>query len=308
MGRPVIPDPIVQQVDAPATKNEATKNEASKNERKRTRRRAPVLHMGLPLSNNYPVLLAYRKIFSAKIYHGIGWLQTDLARIRTYKHQAKNMTTAVSQCLSSPGNADQQPAPGLSFEEWEAWLGRWDIIADLASFFAPHLIDTYKHSKVVLVERNVDEWIRDMDETLVQPLFSLRGYFFARFIEPLAGSQNNWAMRKLLIAYFQAQTREEMLANMRGAYENHYNTIRSKVPRERLLEFKVEQGWAPLCLFLGEPVPDGPFPKEDELSALKGFLEDTHRRKVKVVALRIGLVIFLCTAVALGVWAYITYT
>lgn len=40
----------------------------------------------------------------------------------------------------------------------------------------------------------------------------------------------------------------------------HCNMIRGLVPKERLLEWTVEDGWEPLCEFLGKPVPDEPFP------------------------------------------------
>lgn len=36
--------------------------------------------------------------------------------------------------------------------------------------------------------------------------------------------------------------------------------IRGLVPKERLLEWTVEDGWEPLCEFLGKLVPDEPFP------------------------------------------------
>ena len=40
----------------------------------------------------------------------------------------------------------------------------------------------------------------------------------------------------------------------------HCNMIRGLVPKERLLEWTVEDGWEPLCIFLEKPVPDEPFP------------------------------------------------
>jgi len=43
-------------------------------------------------------------------------------------------------------------------------------------------------------------------------------------------------------------------------YLAHYDKVRRTVPQERLLEFNVSDGWAPLCSFLGLPVPDMPFP------------------------------------------------
>lgn len=36
--------------------------------------------------------------------------------------------------------------------------------------------------------------------------------------------------------------------------------IRGLVPKERLLEWSVDEGWEPLCAFLGKEVPDEPFP------------------------------------------------
>lgn len=36
--------------------------------------------------------------------------------------------------------------------------------------------------------------------------------------------------------------------------------IRGLVPKERLLEWSAEDGWEPLCKFLGKEVPGIPFP------------------------------------------------
>ncbi len=47
---------------------------------------------------------------------------------------------------------------------------------------------------------------------------------------------------------------------MIDAYERHNAAVRSAVPPERLLEWAVGDGWAPLCDRLGVPIPDQPFP------------------------------------------------
>eukprot|EP00927_Polykrikos_kofoidii_P077974 TRINITY_DN74855_c0_g1_i1.p1 TRINITY_DN74855_c0_g1~~TRINITY_DN74855_c0_g1_i1.p1 ORF type:complete len:264 (-),score=47.37 TRINITY_DN74855_c0_g1_i1:46-837(-) len=39
--------------------------------------------------------------------------------------------------------------------------------------------------------------------------------------------------------------------------------VKKVVPKDKLLVYDVSQGWEPLCRFLGKPVPDEPFPKED---------------------------------------------
>ncbi|KAI0593601.1 hypothetical protein F4775DRAFT_494038 [Biscogniauxia sp. FL1348] len=41
---------------------------------------------------------------------------------------------------------------------------------------------------------------------------------------------------------------------------DHCNMVRGAVPPERLLEWTVEDGWEPLCEFLGKEVPEEPFP------------------------------------------------
>ena len=62
----------------------------------------------------------------------------------------------------------------------------------------------------------------------------------------------------------QVTTREEAVA----AFEQHITDVRAKVPADQLLLFSVKDGWGPLCSFLGVPVPDGPFPRENTTSTL----------------------------------------
>lgn len=51
---------------------------------------------------------------------------------------------------------------------------------------------------------------------------------------------------------------------LRRTYTDHYAHVRSKVPPERLLNFQVKEGWAPLCDFLGKEAPDEPFPRVND--------------------------------------------
>lgn len=40
----------------------------------------------------------------------------------------------------------------------------------------------------------------------------------------------------------------------------HCDMIRGMVPPDRLLEWSIEDGWEPLCKFLGKEIPNEPFP------------------------------------------------
>mmetsp|Transcript_15390 Transcript_15390/g.30379 ORF Transcript_15390/g.30379 Transcript_15390/m.30379 type:complete len:269 (-) Transcript_15390:58-864(-) len=52
-------------------------------------------------------------------------------------------------------------------------------------------------------------------------------------------------------------------------YEKHNAQVRERVPRARLLEFNVKEGWGPLCEFLGKDVPEGGFPHVNESAELE---------------------------------------
>merc|ERR1712187_347825 len=47
---------------------------------------------------------------------------------------------------------------------------------------------------------------------------------------------------------------------LKAGFDSHTRAVREAVPKERLLEFDVKQGWEPLCKFLNLPVPNTAFP------------------------------------------------
>lgn len=47
---------------------------------------------------------------------------------------------------------------------------------------------------------------------------------------------------------------------MMDAMVRHNDAVRAEVPAERLLEWRVTDGWEPICERLGVPVPEEPFP------------------------------------------------
>ena len=72
----------------------------------------------------------------------------------------------------------------------------------------------------------------------------------------------------------------------------HYNMVRGLVPKERLLEWTVEDEWEPLCKFLGKPVPEGePFPNTNAASGWKG--QETREMKRFLYGALEGLTVLL---------------
>lgn len=79
--------------------------------------------------------------------------------------------------------------------------------------------------------------------------------------------------------------------------------IRGLVPKERLLEWSVEDGWEPLCRFLGKPIPEEPFP---HVNAAAGWAGQEMRigKKYILGAIRNVLVFGAVVAGARGLFRY----
>jgi hypothetical protein len=57
-------------------------------------------------------------------------------------------------------------------------------------------------------------------------------------------------------------------AALRKSFTDHYDNVRAKVPKDKLLEFHPREGWAPLCNFLGHDTVQGiPFPKINDAAS-----------------------------------------
>ena len=55
-------------------------------------------------------------------------------------------------------------------------------------------------------------------------------------------------------------------------YHQHIEDVKAAVPADRLLVFSADQGWEPLCEFLGVPVPTTEFPNVNDRAAIKQTL------------------------------------
>ena len=88
--------------------------------------------------------------------------------------------------------------------------------------------------------------------------------------------------------------KEEAIAH----YKKHIDEIKAKVPTEKLLIFSVDQGWEPLCKFLGEDIPDIDFPNVNNRSEIK----KTIAAIVKGSYVILGACIAACAALLYGLY------
>ena len=73
-------------------------------------------------------------------------------------------------------------------------------------------------------------------------------------------------------------------------YIDHYEEVKSIVPAENLLEYKVGSGWDPLCKFLGHEVPKRNFPRGNDTDNFIDRCRTRNRNQMMNVVFRVLVV------------------
>lgn len=148
-------------------------------------------------------------------------------------------------------------------------------------------LDQYPDAKVILTIRDPEKWHKSCMNTIFNAMpgnphsaFGLKvcNFFGLGPIGSLA--------REIVTQVFKYRTADKEFCIK---IFNEYNqTVMRECPKDKLLVFQVEQGWKPLCQFLGCPVPDVPFPHVNDTEQFQQHLVGINRIGYGVVA---GLVL-----------------
>ncbi len=85
-------------------------------------------------------------------------------------------------------------------------------------------------------------------------------------------------------------------------HQKSMDRVRDMVPKENLLEWKVQDGWGPLCEFLGEKQPEGRFPKVNEGAEFGMLAKGIRWGLLRKAANRVGLWVSTLGVVGVGIW------
>ncbi|KAG6367109.1 hypothetical protein INS49_001291 [Diaporthe citri] len=191
--------------------------------------------------------------------------------------------------------------------DWDQVFGKYEGATDIASFFALPLMEAYPEAKVILVERDVDSWYASMEEAIWSTTWGWRAFLIMDVIGRLKGLQGGLTIRKIMLGYYEAASVGGIRRKARERYHRHYAEVRAAAPEGRLLEYKVEDGWGPLCEFLGKSVPEVPFPHANKRKDHVARVAARQNMFLKMVAL--GMLkkllpgVVLTVAAGLGYWA-----
>ncbi|KEY69587.1 hypothetical protein S7711_06216 [Stachybotrys chartarum IBT 7711] len=227
----------------------------------KSRRESPgppcVINAGLFKTGTASMAEAYR-ILGLRPHHGL-----DLMNLP--EHWAQLERAAETKWPSVPGA--RQPRAAFTQADWDVIFGEYDAITDVGAVFAEDLAGAYPEAKVVVVQRDADKWLESFERQIIVPVWGPLSYFLLIFVLPLIGNRGLSAMRKILYGQWNARTVAEVRANAKQGYATYYARIREVVPPERRLEYRLGDGWGPLCEFLGKPVPEVDFPRVNEANA-----------------------------------------
>jgi hypothetical protein len=151
--------------------------------------------------------------------------------------------------------------------DWAGFLRGYGSAVDFPSCsFYKELMVAFPDAKVLLSVRDPQRWYDSCLETIYEIVHSWPTPWFGRFI-PKFAPVYRVSTELIWKEMFEGRFLDRDFAIRR--FQQHTEEVIRHVPADRLLVFDVKQGWAPLCEFLGVPVPDTPFPHLNDTAEFK---------------------------------------
>ena len=136
--------------------------------------------------------------------------------------------------------------------DWDAIYDGYTATVDWpGAAFWRELAVEYPDAKVLLSERDPKDWYESYRDTVYTPIVN--------------GGRGTWddMVREVIV--------DRDLGGVPGdpehvmaRFEQHNADVRAEIDPDRLLVYRVTEGWGPLCAFLGVDVPDEPFPHTND--------------------------------------------
>ena len=95
--------------------------------------------------------------------------------------------------------------------------------------------------------------------------------------------------------------------NGKAVYIAQYQAVRKMVPKERLLEWRVDEGWGPICEFLGHDVPPCSFPNGNDEVATKQRMRQLKIHEMRLACRKLAVVVAVVVTVTAVVMLVVHY-
>ncbi len=147
--------------------------------------------------------------------------------------------------------------------DWEkAFTGYNSAVDWPAAFFWRELSEYYPDAKILLTVRSAESWYESMAGTI---------------FKILKASTDSASIGLTLIGESVFGGRFDDRAHAIAVYEKNIATVQAAFTEQRLLTYNLGDGWEPLCRFLGEPVPDVPYPRSNTRAQFETMMSETSK-------------------------------
>ena len=217
-------------------------------------------------------------------------------RIRALRGESRRRFGAAIGLCGGERAQQEQPVLYLRFghpvarqhaeHPLDAALRGYDATTDFpAATFVDELARRHPAAKVVLSTRDAGDWARSVRSTIWHPQFLEKHWLFRL----LLGRRAQDMCRMYRERFFGgAEPSLDDVDALKRAFRAHEARVRRTVPADRLLVHRATDGWAPLCAFLGKPIPDAPYPRVNDAAS---FRRHIHLVQAFLVVFYGGLVV-----------------
>jgi hypothetical protein len=147
--------------------------------------------------------------------------------------------------------------------DWEDAFAGYNSAVDWpTAYFWRELSEYYPDAKVLLTVRSADSWYESMTNTI---------------FKTLKASTDPASIGLKMIGEGVFGGRLDDRAHAIAVYEKNIADVQAAFTKERLLTYHLGDGWEPLCQFLGEPVPNMPFPRSNPREQFDSMMSEMNK-------------------------------
>jgi hypothetical protein len=196
-------------------------------------------------------------------------LQGPCFHFLEYKLRPELMAPWRSLIQSMPLRSDPSEFGEVPISQWEKVMpGYVACVDEPASYYWKQLADAFPEAPIILSIRDTDSWWASMavlekyleDELENPELITAERRQFLDFLDAVYPDQGEGLSEESERAFFESHNRRVL-----------EHAERDQQFGERLLVWRAEEGWEPLCRVLGLPTPDILFPHMNKSAEFHGY-------------------------------------
>ena len=131
-----------------------------------------------------------------------------------------------------------------------------------------YLINQFPDAKFILTLRDFDTWYKSTANTIYKVPTMLPDWF-KRVVYPIR-MFIELQVNLIWLGLFKNNFSDRQFTEL--VYNEHIESVKKTIPADKLLIYRINEGWGPLCEFLNVDKPEIPFPKvNDTAEMLRNF-------------------------------------